>query len=170
MDSKELSELRELVEFLKASDIAEFAWTRGDVVIELKFQSAAAPAIDMAQLAQLMAHAPAAAPAIPTHVVAAPVAHSHVAAEPAPAAAAEPAHHIVKSPIVGTFYDSPAPGSPPFVKVGDVVEVGQVLCIVEAMKLMNEIESDAAGEIVERIVQTGQPVEYGQSLFAIKAR
>jgi acetyl-CoA carboxylase biotin carboxyl carrier protein len=170
MDSKELSELRELVEFLKASDIAEFAWTRGDVVVELKFQSAAAPAVDMARLAQLMAHAPAALPAVPTHVVAAPVAHIHAAAESAPAAAPEVANHMVKSPIVGTFYDSPAPGSPPFVKVGDVVEVGQVLCIVEAMKLMNEIESDAAGEIVERVVQSGQPVEYGQSLFAIKPR
>jgi acetyl-CoA carboxylase biotin carboxyl carrier protein len=76
----------------------------------------------------------------------------------------------VKSPIVGTFYESPAPGSPPFVKVGDVVEAGQILCIVEAMKLMNEIESDAAGEIVERIAQSGQPVEYGQPLFAIKAK
>jgi acetyl-CoA carboxylase biotin carboxyl carrier protein len=166
MDSKELSELRELVEFLKASDIAEFAWTRGDVVLELKFQSAAAPAVDMARLAQLMAQTPVAAMPAPV----ASVAHIHAAAENAPAAAPEPAHHIVKSPIVGTFYDSPAPGSPAFVKVGDVVEVGQVLCIVEAMKLMNEIESDAAGEIVERIVQTGQPVEYGQSLFAIKAR
>jgi acetyl-CoA carboxylase biotin carboxyl carrier protein len=71
---------------------------------------------------------------------------------------------------VGTFYESPSPGSAPFVKVGDVVEVGQVLCIVEAMKLMNEIEADAAGEIVERIAVSGQPVEYGQPLFAIKAK
>jgi acetyl-CoA carboxylase biotin carboxyl carrier protein len=77
--------------------------------------------------------------------------------------------HTVKSPIVGTFYDSPSPGSAPFVKVGDIVEVGQVLCIVEAMKLMNEIEADAAGEIVQRIAATGQPVEYGQPLFSIKA-
>ena len=169
MDSKELSELRELVQFLKASDIAEFAWTRGDVVLELKFQNTAAPAVDMARLAQLLAQAPAAAPAA-ILTAATPVAHVHAAAESAPAAEVEPAKHIVKSPIVGTFYDAPAPGSPPFVKVGDIVEVGQVLCIVEAMKLMNEIESDAAGEIVERIVQTGQPVEYGQSLFAIKAR
>ena len=74
----------------------------------------------------------------------------------------------MKSPIVGTFYDSPSPGSAPFVKVGDMVEAGQVLCIVEAMKLMNEIEADAAGEIVQRIATTGQPVEYGQPLFSIK--
>jgi acetyl-CoA carboxylase biotin carboxyl carrier protein len=83
---------------------------------------------------------------------------------------AEETLHEVKSPIVGTFYDSPSPGSPPFVKVGDQVEVGQVLCIVEAMKLMNEIECDVAGEIVKRIASTGQPVEYGQPLFAIRPR
>jgi acetyl-CoA carboxylase biotin carboxyl carrier protein len=169
MDSKELSELRELVEFLKASEIAEFKWTRGEVQLEMKFQSAMpAPGIDMTHLAQLMAHgAPAA-----VHP-AAPIAFAPPAAAPqesAPAAAPEPTHHIVKSPIVGTFYESPAPGSPPFVKVGDVVEAGQILCIVEAMKLMNEIEADAAGEIVERIAQSGQPVEYGQPLFAIKAK
>jgi acetyl-CoA carboxylase biotin carboxyl carrier protein len=76
----------------------------------------------------------------------------------------------VTSPIVGTFYDSPSPGSPAFVKVGDQVEAGQVLCIVEAMKLMNEIESDVAGEIVKRIATSGQPVEFGQPLFAIRPR
>src|SRR5581483_3884576 len=76
----------------------------------------------------------------------------------------------VTSPIVGTFYESPSPGSPPFVKVGDVVDVGQVLCIIEAMKLMNEIESDVAGEIVKQFVSNGQPVEYGQALFAIRPR
>ena len=76
----------------------------------------------------------------------------------------------MKSPIVGTFYNSPSPDSDAFVSVGDKVEVGKVLCIVEAMKLMNEIESDAAGEIVEVLVKPGQPVEYGQPLFAVKAR
>ena len=164
MDSNELKELRELVEFLKASDVAEFAWSKGEVTLELKFQGeapVAAPAMDMARLAQMMATQQAA-----------PVAAAPVAAAPAAVESAPPAekHHVVKSPIVGTFYESPSPGSPAFVKVGDIVEVGQVLCIVEAMKLMNEIESDAAGEIVERIASTGQPVEYGQPLFAIKAR
>jgi len=76
----------------------------------------------------------------------------------------------VRSPIVGTFYEAPSPGAPPFSKVGDVVELGQVLCIVEAMKLMNEIESDVAGEIVKKLVVNGQPIEYGQELFAIRAR
>jgi acetyl-CoA carboxylase biotin carboxyl carrier protein len=76
--------------------------------------------------------------------------------------------HLVKSPIVGTFYEAPSPGSQPFVKVGDQVSSGQVLCIIEAMKLMNEIESDAAGEVVRIYVENGQPVEYGESLFAIR--
>jgi acetyl-CoA carboxylase biotin carboxyl carrier protein len=76
--------------------------------------------------------------------------------------------HTVKSPIVGTFYESPSPGSPPFVKSGDAVEAGQVLCIIEAMKLMNEIEADVSGEIVKRLVANGQPVEYGQGLFSIR--
>jgi acetyl-CoA carboxylase biotin carboxyl carrier protein len=76
--------------------------------------------------------------------------------------------HIVKSPIVGTFYESPSPGAPPFVKPGDSVTTGQVLCIVEAMKLMNEIESDNSGTIVKCFCVNGQPVEYGQSLFAIR--
>jgi acetyl-CoA carboxylase biotin carboxyl carrier protein len=92
------------------------------------------------------------------------------AAAPAAEAGPEAGAHIVKSPIVGTFYESPSPGAPPFVKIGDQVEVGQVLCIVEAMKLMKEIEADVAGEVVRRIASSGQPVEYGQALFAIRAR
>jgi acetyl-CoA carboxylase biotin carboxyl carrier protein len=86
----------------------------------------------------------------------------------APAPVAEETLHIVKSPIVGTFYESPSPGSSAFVSNGDQVEKGQILCIVEAMKLMNEIESDASGEIVKRLVTNGQAIEYGQPLFAIR--
>ena len=76
----------------------------------------------------------------------------------------------MKSPIVGTFYEAPSPGAPPFVKVGDTVEVGQVLCIVEAMKLLNEIESDVAGEIVKKFANNGQPIEYGQDLFVVRPK
>ena len=163
-DETNLEKLQSLVEFLKANEIAEYEAERGDSKIRIKFASAAAPAagIDAAQLAQLIGSHSGAAPSAP-----AAVAHAHPAAEPA---AAETPLHQVKSPIVGTFYDSPSPGSAPFVKLGDIVEVGQVLCIVEAMKLMNEIEADAAGEIVQRIATSGQPVEYGQPLFAIRAR
>ena len=176
MDSNELSELRELVEFLKANDIAEFDLEKGELKVRLKFMGAvkaeAGPVssgIDMGQLARLMASAPAAA-------TTAQVAPMHEAADrlegsaPASPAAAVEKLHTVKSPIVGTFYESPSPGASAFVKVGDMVEVGQVLCIVEAMKLMNEIEADASGEIVERIAQSGQPVEYGQPLFSIRAK
>ncbi|WP_183763271.1 acetyl-CoA carboxylase biotin carboxyl carrier protein [Tunturibacter empetritectus] len=166
MDGNKLNELRELVEFLKANEIAEFDMEQDDLKVRIKFAgepAAAAPAggFDMAQLSRLMASAPAPA-AVP--------AAAAVVAAAAPAAEVEEKLHEVKSPIVGTFYESPSPGAPAFVKVGDQVEVGQVLCIVEAMKLMNEIESDVAGEVVKRIAASGQPVEYGQALFAIKAR
>ncbi|NYF89396.1 acetyl-CoA carboxylase biotin carboxyl carrier protein [Edaphobacter lichenicola] len=165
MDGNKLNELRELVEFLKANEIAEFDMEQDDLKVRIKFAgepAVAAPAggFDMAHLSRLMASAPAAAvPAV-----------AAAASAPVPAAEVEEKLHEVKSPIVGTFYESPSPGAPAFVKVGDQVEVGQVLCIVEAMKLMNEIESDVAGEVVKRIAASGQPVEYGQPLFAIKAR
>jgi acetyl-CoA carboxylase biotin carboxyl carrier protein len=173
-----LDELRELIELLKANSVAQFDLEREGLKIRLEFEGAdKAPAqMDMGQMAQMMRMmgsaqgAPGLSPAL--HATAqnftpAPAQASAVPAAAAPAAAEN--RHIVKSPIVGTFYEAPSPGAAPFVKVGDVVEVGQVLCIVEAMKLMNEIESDAAGEVVERIATAGQPVEYGQSLFAIKA-
>jgi acetyl-CoA carboxylase biotin carboxyl carrier protein len=165
MDGNKLEELRELVEFLKANGIAEFDMEQDDLKVRIKFagEPGAAPVggFDMAQLSRLMASTPAAAPGAAS-------AGKSVAAELA--AELEEKLHEVKSPIVGTFYESPSPGAPPFVKVGDQVEVGQVLCIVEAMKLMNEIESDFAGEVVKRIASSGQPVEYGQPLFAIRAR
>jgi acetyl-CoA carboxylase biotin carboxyl carrier protein len=96
----------------------------------------------------------------------APLNSSNVAA-PAPPAANE---QIVKSPIVGTYYDAPKPGDPPFVKVGDFVESGQVLCIIESMKLMNEIESEVAGTVVAKLMENGRAVEYGEALFAIRPR
>ena len=163
MDGNKLEQLRELVDFLKANGIAEFDMEQDDLKVRIKFagEPAAAGGLDMAQLSRFMASAPAAVPV--------------TAAVPASAAAELAAEmeeklHEVKSPIVGTFYESPSPGAPPFVKIGDQVEVGQVLCIVEAMKLMNESEADVAGEVVRRIASSGQPVEYGQALFAIRAR
>jgi acetyl-CoA carboxylase biotin carboxyl carrier protein len=108
----------------------------------------------------------AAAPAPTSYSAAAPPASPSIA----PPAAAEEELHNVKSPIVGTFYEAPGPGALPFVKPGDQVAAGQVLCIIEAMKLMNEIEADASGEVVKVLVNNGQPVEYGQPLFAIRPR
>jgi acetyl-CoA carboxylase biotin carboxyl carrier protein len=174
MDGNDLKELRELVEFLKANGIAEFEMERPDLKVGLKFAGAASPAsagLDMSQIAALMA-AQGSAAAVPVAApLAAPAPASAVVAAPAaPAAEVDPhaGAHIVKSPIVGTFYDAPSPDAEAFVQLGDKVSVGKVLCIVEAMKLMNEIESDAAGEIVKVFVKPGQPVEYGQPLFAVK--
>jgi acetyl-CoA carboxylase biotin carboxyl carrier protein len=168
MDSNKLQELRELVEFLKANEIAEFDMEQDDLKVRIKFAgepAAATGGIDLANLSRLMASAPVAPP-----VASAPAATGVSAAAAVSAAAPEEVLHEVKSPIVGTFYESPSPGTPPFVNIGDQVEVGQVLCIVEAMKLMNEIECDVAGEVVKRIAASGQPVEYGQPLFSIKPR
>ena len=170
MDGNDLKELRELVEFLKENGIAKFEMEREDLKVALEFAGApaAAAGIDLAQLTALLGAQRA---AVPLPAAAAPVAAAPVAAAPAaPAVEADPhaGAHIVKSPIVGTFYDAPSPDAEPFVQVGDKVSVGKVLCIVEAMKLMNEIESDAAGEVVKVFVKPGQPVEYGQPLFAVK--
>jgi acetyl-CoA carboxylase biotin carboxyl carrier protein len=157
-------ELKELIEFLIEKDITEFELERGDVKVRVKRGETAivpdvrlmttAPGIPVALPAMVPAAAPPAAPP----------------AEPAAPPAEDKDLFIVKSPIVGTFYEAPSPGAPPFVSVGDRVETGQILCIIEAMKLMNEIESDAAGEIAKRMVANGQPVEYGQPLFAIRQK
>lgn len=176
MNPEEILALKELIEFLQEKKVGEFRLERGELKVELKFEAAIAAAaqhgsqqIDPLLLARLMS---AASPALPAPALPhAPAPAGSEAASPAvEAVAAEETLHTVKSPIVGTFYGSPSPGSAPFVKVGDHVEAGQPLCIVEAMKLMNEIESDIGGEIVKVLVQSGQPVEYGQPLFAVRAR
>jgi acetyl-CoA carboxylase biotin carboxyl carrier protein len=174
MTPDEMKELRELVEFLKENGLNEFEFERGDLKIRLKFtqpQQAPATALDLARLGQLLTPGGHAAPSASQgiHAVASSASAS-AAAQAAEAQADEEKLHIVKSPIVGTFYESSSPGAAAFIKIGDEVENGQVLCIVEAMKLMNEIESDAAGEVVKRFVTNGQPVEYGQDLFALRLR
>jgi acetyl-CoA carboxylase biotin carboxyl carrier protein len=159
-------ELKELIEFLIEKDIAEFELERGDVKVRIKragehfaVHAHGDPryyAVPAAPAAHELAGVPAAGPGL--------------SAPAAPAPVPEETFHMVKSPIVGTFYESPSPGAPPFVKAGDMVEEGQVLCIVEAMKLLNEIESDVAGEIVKKLAVNGQPIEYGQELFAIRPK
>jgi acetyl-CoA carboxylase biotin carboxyl carrier protein len=160
-------EIRELIEFLVEKDIAEFELERGDVKVKVKRAGA-----------QTVVHTHADVPYVPVPVVSA----LPIAGQPGPIASTAPAAaeaapppapenlHIVKSPIVGTFYEAPSPGAPPFVKVGDTVEIGQVLCIVEAMKLLNEIECDVNGEIVKKMASNGQPIEYGQELFSIRPK
>ncbi|MGA7648610.1 MAG: acetyl-CoA carboxylase biotin carboxyl carrier protein, partial [Terriglobales bacterium] len=158
-------ELKELIEFLIEKDIAEFELERGDVKVKIKRASEPSPVAPESRYIAVQS-API---SVPMPVPAAAPASGRV---DLPAGGAAPAPdeglHLVRSPIVGTFYESPSPGSPPFVKVGDTLEVGQVLCIVEAMKLMNEIECDVAGELVKKLVANGQPIEYGQELFAVR--
>ena len=152
-------ELKELIDFLIEKDITEFELERGDVKVRIKrgTPEAATPA----PAERIIVQAPAVLPQAPAPTAAAPV------PEPVPV----PENlHMVHSPIVGTYYESPSPGSPPFVKPGDMVEAGQIICIVEAMKLMNEIEADASGEIVKVLVANGAPIEYGQELFAIRVK
>jgi acetyl-CoA carboxylase biotin carboxyl carrier protein len=174
MTPEDTKELKELIEFLKEYNIGEFELERGELKVRIKFAQEGGS--DMGQLlAAIRAAQPAAGAGVLPEVYAA---SSPAAAQSAGGAATAPAVeaneddglHVVKSPIVGTFYESPSPGSPAFVKIGDQVESGQILCIVEAMKLMNEIESDVTGEIVKRFAQSGQPVEYGQALFAVRPR
>ena len=144
-----LKEIREILELLKGSDVSEFELGRGDTVLKLR-------------------RGPVNVPVAPQPPVPAPAAPARPAEEPAPAAVPpKPTYKEILSPIVGTFYRSPAPDAAPFVEVGTRVVKGQVLCIVEAMKIMNQIESDTTGTIAAIIVENAQPVAYGQALFHV---
>jgi acetyl-CoA carboxylase biotin carboxyl carrier protein len=142
-------EIKELLQIFNESGVGELELQRGEDRLRIRRagESGATPAASVA-----------AAPA--EFTTAAPTA-------PAKAPESDSTHILVKSPIVGTFYDAPSPGAPAFVKVGDKVEVGQVLCIIESMKLMNEIEAEVAGVVASKLVENGRPVEYGEALFAI---
>jgi acetyl-CoA carboxylase biotin carboxyl carrier protein len=176
MNPEEMKELKELIEFLKENKIGEFALERGELKVQLKFQpeQPAGSVLDVATIARLLGAQQQPGLQLAPVLAAAVSAPAETPAESAAAAAAtasaaeEASYHTVKSPIVGTFYESPSPGASAFVKPGDHVDVGQPLCIVEAMKLMNEIESDVAGEVIRRLVQNGQPVEFGQPLFLVR--
>ena len=150
-----LEEVRELIKLVSESDISELSIERGDARLHIKRnQLQAAPV--MMQMPQMQA--------VVAPTVAAPV------ATPVAAPAAEPviSGHQITSPMVGTFYATPTPKDPPFISEGDTVKVGDRLCIVEAMKMMNEIESDVAGKVVKILVKSGQPVEFGQALMIIE--
>jgi acetyl-CoA carboxylase biotin carboxyl carrier protein len=148
-------EIKELLQVFDESGVAEMEVQRGENRLRLRRASA---------VHEVTAHS------------AQPAAHAHAPAPLSPAAAApkgsgpDPSHTLIKSPIVGTYYDAPSPEAGPFVKVGDTVEPGQVLCIIESMKLMNEIEAEIAGTLVHKLVENGRPVEYGEALFAIRPR
>ncbi len=167
MKQQDIEDLRQLIEFLKLHGVAEFDVDRGDLKIRLKFNPQESGSASLSDLARLLQSAP--------QSVAQAAAASTPAAQAggAAGAAAEPASveaglHMVKSPIVGTFYGSPSPGAAPFVAPGDYVEKGQVIAIIEAMKLMNEIEADVSGEVVKCLVSNGQAIEFGQPLFSVR--
>jgi len=167
-----LDDIQELLDLLAVKEITEFEMEQQGVKIRVR-RGNSHPV--NAGNTNGYGFAPGPGPAIaaqpPSPVI--PVATAPPTPSPAPAGPESAADStdglfIMKSPIVGTFYSSPAPNAPPFVKVGDTVQVGQVICIIEAMKLMNELEAEVGGQIVRAYVENGQPVEYGQSLFAIE--
>lgn len=163
----DLGQLERLLSFMSEHGLEEFEYAHGDLRIRLKKaiqQIAAAPVLAL-PVAQATAPQAVMPPAQPSAPPAAPQA-APVPAQPAPAPAAD--EHIIKSPIVGTFYAGPSPEAGPFVRAGDFVEAGQTVCIIEAMKLMNEIEADISGEVARVLIENGQPVEYGEPLFALR--
>ncbi len=154
----ELEQIEQILRTMSEHNLEEFEYSRGDLRIRVKKPS------------QGMVLAAPRAMAAPEIIVAGSSGSTAPATTPlvAPEPRATEDLHLVKSPIVGTFYGSPSPGAEPFVKIGGHVDTGQTLCIVEAMKLMNEIESDVSGEVLRVFVDNGQPVEYGQPLFGIR--
>jgi acetyl-CoA carboxylase biotin carboxyl carrier protein len=165
-----VDEIRELINLTAETGIAELEVQRGDNRVRIR--RASFPAPQEIVVSPGYSAAPAAAPvASPAPAVAPPAASLHAANHEAPKEkpAADPTLILVKSPIVGTFYEAASPGAPPFVRVGERVQPGKVLCIIESMKLMNEIESETSGIIESKLVMNGQPVEYGEALFAVRA-
>ncbi len=162
-------QIKDLIDQVASHRLAGIELERSGFRLKIDGQKAAG-----AQVAPQVQEPVVASPAETVTSVVAPVAVPEAPAAPVNAPASEPTKspskdvHVLNSPIVGTFYRSPNPDSPPFAEVGDRVRVGQVLCIVEAMKLMNEIESDVDGEVVEMYIENAQPVEYGEPLFGIK--
>ena len=152
----DLRKLKTLIELVESSGIAELEIQEGEerVRITRALPAGAAPSVVPVAVASAPIHVPA---------VAAPAAAAPEPAAPPP----EPEGHLVRSPMVGTFYRASSPGAKPFVEVGDSVQVGDTLCIIEAMKLMNEIEADQAGVVKQVLAENGQPVEFGQPLVVI---
>jgi acetyl-CoA carboxylase biotin carboxyl carrier protein len=152
-----IDEIKELLQIFNESGVGELEVQRGEDRLRIKRAGS--------NKEYIVAPAPQ-----PQPVAQAPMAPVITATSAAPARAPETDGMLVKSPIVGTYYDSPSPDAPPFVKVGDSVEPGQVLCIIESMKLMNEIEAETGGTVAAKLVENGRPVEYGEALFSIRPR
>ena len=162
----DLGQLERLLSFMTEHGLEEFEYAHGDLRIRLKkaVTQAAAPLLRALPTASEPPGTGVLPPA-PPQAAAAASPEAPAPSQPVPAAVEE---HIVKSPIVGTFYSAPSPDARPYVQLGDKVQAGQTVCIIEAMKLMNEIEADVSGEVVRILVENGQPVEYGEPLFALR--
>jgi acetyl-CoA carboxylase biotin carboxyl carrier protein len=165
----DLGQLERLLSFMSEHGLEEFEYAHGDLRIRLKKAIAQTSAAPVLALPAGQSAVPQAVPAqVPANAAPSAAQGASGAAQAAPPAAASADEHIIKSPIVGTFYAGSSPDAGPFVRVGDMVEAGQTVCIIEAMKLMNEIEADIGGEVARVLVENGHPVEYGEPLFALR--
>jgi acetyl-CoA carboxylase biotin carboxyl carrier protein len=171
--SVNMEELRELIALLRDNGLAELELERADFRVRLRSEGASFSGdsgSDNFTITEMVKNALGANPVqYPMSAPAPPAAPAHPGAEASTAASADQDLHIIASPIVGTFYRSPSPTADPFVKIGSDVEPATVVCIIEAMKLMNEIQAEASGEVIKIYVENGQPVEYGQPLFGIRS-
>lgn len=166
--SVNLEELRELITLMRDNGLAELELEREDFRVRLRRDSTGSAPSQFTETPLPAPPAPAAAPAPAPAPAPSASGPAHLSPQPTTAASEDQDLHIIPSPIVGTFYRSPSPNTDPFVKIGSSVEQDTVVCIIEAMKLMNEIQAETSGEVVKIYVENGQPVEYGQPLFGIK--
>ena len=153
----DIRKIKKLIELLEESGIAEIEIKEGEEALRISRMPTGVP-----QLAPM----PMALPAAP--IAPAPIQAAVAQVAPAPAAKAKANEHVITAPMVGTFYGAPSPGAKPFIEIGDEIKVGQVLCIIEAMKMMNQIESDKAGRVTSIMARNGDPVEFGQPLFVVE--
>lgn len=165
--SVNMEELRELIALLRDNGLAELELEREDFRVRLRREGVSVSG-DHSHYIAVPAPAPVSGPSTTTATAPAST-PTHPGAQASSAVSPDQDLHIISSPIVGTFYRSPSPTAEPFVKIGSNVEAATVVCIIEAMKLMNEIQAEATGEVVKIYVENGQPVEYGQPLFGIKS-
>jgi acetyl-CoA carboxylase biotin carboxyl carrier protein len=155
----DIRKIKKLIELLEESGIAEIEIKEGEEAVRISRMPVGASAAQPPQLAHLGAMAPSAIATAPA---------AEVAAAESAAQKPKPSEHVITAPMVGTFYASPSPGAKPFVEIGDEIKVGQVLCIIEAMKMMNQIEADKAGRLASVMARNGDPVEFGQPLFVVE--
>jgi acetyl-CoA carboxylase biotin carboxyl carrier protein len=158
----DIRKIKKLIELLEESGIAEIEIKEGEEAVRIS-RMPVGGAITQVLPQVLTQVAPAAGP-----LAIAPVAAAPAAAAEAPAPKIKPNEHVITAPMVGTFYGSPSPGAKPFVEIGDEIKVGQVLCIIEAMKMMNQIEADRGGRVTSVMARNGDPVEFGQPLFVVE--